>query len=70
MAPGVSVSSMLSVPVAVEGFVFGVHLYAEEPLPVSPGAFSTEQDTVPAVFSVALYFTAVNGSPDTPKASP
>lgn len=68
--PGVSPSTMLSVPDAVEGFAFGVHLNADAPAAVSPAPFSTAHDTAPAVFRVAVYFTAANDSPLHPESAP
>jgi len=53
-ASGVSVSASPSVPVPLEGFVFGVHLNFAAPAAGSPASVNTEHDTGPVVVNVAL----------------
>ena len=67
---GVSVKSISSVPVAVEGFAFGVHFRLAAPEAGSPAPVNTEQSTAPAVFSVALYVAPVKLSPVHPVSAP
>jgi hypothetical protein len=47
------VRGRLSVP--VEAFAFGLHLYVAVPVAGSIAPVSTEHETGPAVFSVAMY---------------
>ena len=66
----VSVRSILSVPVPVQGLVFGVHLKLAVPEASSPGPFSMGQPTIPVVFNVALYVAPVKLSPVHPVSVP
>ena len=59
---GVSVSSIVSVPSDVDGFVFGTHWSLAAPEAEEPAPVSAAHDSGTALVSFALYFTSVKGS--------